>query len=445
MEISAEGFAGLWGSLFELVKYQASLSRIILDYLHEISNVFFYIILTFAAIISLGYVILSLYALLHRTKNTVYSFDEKRAPFVTIQIPTRNEIIALRCAKKCLGFDYPKDRYEILIGDDSDDPEVSRGLAEFARQHARVHVHKRAKNVGFKPGNLNNMLKHTRGEIIVIFDSDFEPGKDFLRRIVAPFIHDPEIAAVQSRWKFSNANHNLVTALGATTVNIFHHVFLPVMKPFQTCFLCGSAEAVRKSYLVEYGGWQSGTLTEDIEYTLRLHARNKKIIYLPTLTCKNEAPVTVMDLCKQQMRWGYGVISAYKEHWKKVITARDVGLPKRMLSFLGVFGYFVPVFIMLLTVAGFLVFITHRPEQIDFMKFAVLTARNVSLTLGLIVASTVALYKAKQFRLFPRMIAASLSVGLLVTYFVNVGIYKALTNKPMQWFLLKKSKTDIRG
>jgi cellulose synthase/poly-beta-1,6-N-acetylglucosamine synthase-like glycosyltransferase len=106
-------------------------------------------------------------------------------PFVTIQIPTFNEPVAIRCAEKCLEMDYPEDRFEIIIGDDSNDPKVSKLIDDFAKKHKKVKVVRRGTNFGFKAGNLNNMLKYSKGDIIVVFDSDFIPKKDFLKNTLA--------------------------------------------------------------------------------------------------------------------------------------------------------------------------------------------------------------------------------------------------------------------
>ncbi|MEK6827814.1 MAG: glycosyltransferase, partial [Nanoarchaeota archaeon] len=140
-------------------------------------------------------------------------------PFVTVQIPTFNELAAIRCAKNCLNFDYPKNKYEIIIGDDSNKPEISEKLQEFANEHDLIKIIKRKSNEGYKPGNLNNMLKNSKGDILVIFDSDFMPPENFLTRITQPFMKDKNIAGVQARWRLINANQNMITALGAAIVS----------------------------------------------------------------------------------------------------------------------------------------------------------------------------------------------------------------------------------
>jgi cellulose synthase/poly-beta-1,6-N-acetylglucosamine synthase-like glycosyltransferase len=419
--------------------------RPILDFLHPTFDNIFYVLLLAATIISLVYIFFSVKSIIKNYSYKEKNFDVSRAPSVTIQIPTRNEIIALRCARKCLSFDYPKEKYEILIGDDSNDVKISNEIDSFVSKHKdMVKVIRRDENIGFKPGNLNNMLKYSKGEVLVIFDSDFVPEKDFLKRIITPFIYDRNVAAVQAKWSFLNGSQNIVTVLASTIQQIVHYIFLPIMGKSEAAFICGSAEAVRRSYLEEYGGWRAGSLTEDIDYSLRMHSQNKKIVYLSELKCKNELPSTLKDLSKQQMRWAYGVVSAYKHHAINILFSK-LSFKSKSISFIMAFGYLTPIFILLLTSFGILSFITATPAPLDIPKFSIETIRNIILTAGLISASLVALLKSKEIRFFPKMLGAAFSVGFVITYYVNKGIFKALFNMPMQWYLLKKSqdyKTD---
>ncbi|PIN86090.1 hypothetical protein COV19_06355 [Candidatus Woesearchaeota archaeon CG10_big_fil_rev_8_21_14_0_10_44_13] len=413
--------------------------RPILDRLHLVFDKIFYFFLAIMIGLSIFYLILSIISLFPDRKNKERALSADNIPFVTIQIPTRNELIALRCAEKCLEFDYPKDKYEILIGDDSNDGEVSRKLREFADLHSMVSVIKRKENIGFKPGNLNNMLKRSNGEIIVIFDSDFTPEADFLKRIVAPMVHDKNVSAVQARWNFNNFSQNTVTVLSSTIVYVFHHIVLSFMDRFRSGSLCGSAEAVRKSDLIRLGGWRSGSLTEDVEYSLRLYKENKKIIYLAGLECYSEVPYKAKDLYKQQMRWAYGVVAAYISHSKDLVFSKTLSIKKKLLSFCAGFGYSLPIMIMSLFLFGLLSFVTDRPGPIDIPKFVSETGRNVLLTSGLIAASFVSLYKAKKLKYSFRMILASFSIGIVTTFYVNKGIFKSVMKRPMEWYLLNKN------
>jgi cellulose synthase/poly-beta-1,6-N-acetylglucosamine synthase-like glycosyltransferase len=436
---------GLFTMEPNFLRWYVTQGRLILDVFHNIFDSIFYVFLYIAIAFTTIYLILSLVVIISRKKNKEKPFVAGKSPFVTIQIPTRNEIIALRCAEKCLDFDYPKNKYEILIGDDSDKPEISQKLAEFAEKYENVRVIKREKNIGFKPGNLNNMLKHSNGEILVIFDSDFTPERDFLKRIVTPFIYDKSISVVQARWNFNNFNQNLVTVLASTIVYVFHHVSLSFLNIFGTGSLCGSAEAIKKKDLIELGRWTSGSLTEDIEYTLRLYKNNKKIVYLPTLQCYSDVPFIATDLYKQQMRWAYGVISSYRTHIKDIIFNKSLSIKKKMTSFCVGFGYLMPVLILLMFVFGTLSFFTNKPAPIDIPRFISNFGTNVLLTSGLIIASVFALYKEKKIKHSLKVLLASFSVGIITTYYVNKGIFKSLLRKPMQWYLLNKDINYTKG
>jgi len=426
------------------IAYNA-LGRPILDFLHVVFNNLFNLLLFIAVSLSVLYYVMSFYALPKSRKQNIGKINEEELPFVTVQIPTFNEPVAIRCAKSCLNFDYPKDKYEILIGDDSNKPKVSEKLQEFANEHDLVRVIKRQSNVGYKPGNLNNMLKYSKGELLVIFDSDFVPQSDFLPRIVVPFMKDKMVAGVQARWKLINSRQNLVSALGASIVSVCHYVTIPfTYNKRKITFLCGSAEAVRKDVVIKLGGWDNGNLTEDIEFSLRLLKEGYKIEYLSDLECDSELPYTLKDLYKQQMRWAYGVIHSWKKHFKSIVKSKHLSFMDRIyMGCVFCSGYFLTVLLAGLFITGTLSFVTHAPEAIQWSRFLSEFTRNVLLTSGLIFASIVALAKAKQIKLGVPVIISAFSFGLVVTYYVNVGIFKALVKVPMEWYMLKKHGNEL--
>ena len=419
--------------------------RKILDVLYAVFHNAFNVLLAIAILVSVLYFVMSLYMIFKKRKQKAEKSFQGKFPFVTVQIPTFNELAAIRCAASCLNFDYPKDKYEILIGDDSSNTEVSQKLKEFARERDLVKVIKRESNIGYKPGNLNNMLQYSRGEVIVIFDSDFVPPENFLSRIVQPFLKDKKIAGVQARWNLINSNQNMISVLGATIVSTCHHITIPFMFWRRNItFLCGSAEAVRKETLIKLGGWENGNLTEDIEYSLRLLENGYKIEYLDDLECDSEVPYTLKDLYKQQMRWAYGVIYSWKKHFKDLAKSKHLNLVDKLYMG-GIFcsGYLLSVLLAGLFITGTIAFITHAPGPIEWGKFFYELTRNILLTSGLIFSSVVALSKARKSKLTLPMIASSFSYGLVVTYFVNVGIFKAIAKTPMEWYMLNKQGNKI--
>jgi cellulose synthase/poly-beta-1,6-N-acetylglucosamine synthase-like glycosyltransferase len=425
------------------VEWYLGHSRTIIDWMHLGLQEMFLIALYITTAVSLVYILLSVMSFFSPRTKEQAPLKPKEAVPVTVHIPTRNELAALNCAEKCLEQDYPAHLLDVVIGDDSDDPEVSRKLREFASKHKRVQVVARKTNTGYKPGNLNNMLKHTKGELVVVFDSDFLPGPDFVRRLVTPMIRDQNLQGVQSRWKPINTQANITTALASAINETFHQLAMPVMnRYFGTVVFCGSAEAVRVSTLKKLGGWKSGSFTEDIEYSLRLLKNGHKIAYLYDVTCELELPHTPKDLYKQQMRWAYGVISSIVEHLPDMLRG-SAKSAKKTGAALGVtvlmwLGYLLSTMLLALITLGTLAFITHPIGPIDFQLFFSQTGWNILITSGLLVGTLVSFAKARQLKLYPRFLAAAFSVGIVTIYYVNKGIYRMLVGKDMQWYLLAK-------
>lgn len=414
-------------------------------YVYSISDNLFLIILIITIILSTVYYFVS-FAILVERKKKISIQEKEYAPFVTVQIPTYNELAAINCAKKCMEFDYPKDNYEILIGDDSNDSDISNKLMVFARGHSKITVVKRESNIGYKPGNLNNMLKYSKGEIITIFDSDFLPEKDFLRRIVRPFADDEKICAVQTRWSLIEPHRNLISSLSSTILAVVHHVVLPFSEKANAALLCGSAEAVRKDVLIKLGGWKAGSLTEDIEYSLRALNNGYKIKYLDDLECRGEVPYLPKDMYKQQMRWSYGVVSSYIEHGASILKNKTLGIKDKLaILFFPCSGYVLTLLLLLLFFTGTISFVTHPREPIDFVKFFFNTFRNILLTSGFVMASFVALLKLNQLKYFGKVIISLFSYGLIASVFVNLAILKAVFKKPMKWYMLNKIGNDLKS
>ncbi len=424
--------------------FYVTYSRLILDYMHFIFNSAFYVVLSVTVILTFMYLLMGIVLMFRKTKQREKPAPKSKLPFVTIQIPTFNELAALNCAKKCLNLDYPKNKFEILIGDDSSDKLVSKEINTFAKKHVRVKVTRRGSNIGFKPGNLNHMLKFTKGQYIVIFDSDFLPEKDFLKRIIAPFVHDESVSTVQARWITKNFSQNLVSIIGGTIPLLTHYLGMPFLNLIKgNTFIAGSAEAIKKSDLIEQGGWTSGSLTEDIEYSLRLTKAGKKMIYLENLHCECEAPFTIKDLGKQQKRWAYGVVSAIKKHFFNIIKNNRISFNNKFNMFLLLSGYVVTFLFFLLGVLGMLSIITHRPEAINWTKLVSETTLNILLTSGFLATMLIVLMLGNKAKESFKLILASFTVGMFVIFLVTEGIFKAILDRPMHWFMLTKKGNEF--
>ena len=371
-----------------------------------------------------------------------------QCPKVTVQIPTYNELAALNCARCCLDFDYPADRLQILIGDDSNRPEVSAAINEFARRNPRVEVSRRGNNQGFKSGNLNHMLQATRGDYILILDSDFLPARDFLRRLAAPVAADPALAGVQASWRVANARQNFSTLMGAGIINVIHVVILPLLKRTAgTGMFCGSAELVRKDLLVRHGGWTPGALTEDVDYSLRVMADGGRIGFLEDLTCACEAPHTPKDLFRQQMRWAYGVMRALMAHGGRLLVSRPARKRTKaaVVCFCG--GYLMVALMLLTTGLGVLqvalAWALASADGAGLLAGWGGSLLNFLLTCGMLVSSLCAGFVTGfGARSSGKLVVASFTIGFILLFFVGKGLAKALLGLPMHWFMLKKNGNE---
>jgi cellulose synthase/poly-beta-1,6-N-acetylglucosamine synthase-like glycosyltransferase len=255
-------------------------------------------------------------------------------PFVSVQVPTFNDPIAVRCVEKCMEFDYPRDRYEIVIVDDSTNPDTQVLLSKFALDNPGFikFIH-RTNREGFKPGALRNAMKITKGEIITIFDSDWVPKKDFLKKIVRPF-SDPKVAIVQTRQGFYNHKTNIITRFAAYTLMMYHTIVMPINNKVNCVFFCGTAGALRRKYVDEVGGWNQDSVTEDSELSVKLLMKGYRTVYLDYET-PSEVPDTFEAFLKQQTRWCYGNARVFFDNISNILFKRGLTIWQRlMISFI---------------------------------------------------------------------------------------------------------------
>jgi cellulose synthase/poly-beta-1,6-N-acetylglucosamine synthase-like glycosyltransferase len=248
----------------------------------------------------------------HRDKKPGPPPEIDEWPVVTIQLPIYNEMYVVdRLIDAVCRLDYPEGKLEIQVLDDSTDE--TRDIAELAvrRQAARgfdiKYLH-RTDRTGFKAGALEEAMKVSRGEFIAIFDADFVPPRDFLRKTV-PYFVDPKIAVVQARWGHLNPDYSLLTRVQAVLLD-GHFVLEHGGRNRAGCFFNfnGTAGVWRATAITDAGGWQHDTLTEDLDLSYRAQMRGWKFLFLPDVVTPAEIPVEMNAFKSQQHRWAKGSI-----------------------------------------------------------------------------------------------------------------------------------------
>lgn len=236
--------------------------------------------------------------------------DPAHYPFVTVQLPIFNELYVIeRLIDAVAAFDYPKDRFEIHILDDSNDETVEvtrKKVEEYQAKGFNIAQVQREVRQGYKAGALRDGMGEAKGEFIAIFDADFLPRPDFLK-LTIPHFKDPSIGVVQTRWEHINQDYSLITRLQALQLNV-HFTVEQVGRMSGNYMLQfnGTAGVWRRETIEDAGGWEADTLTEDLDLSIRAQIRGWKIHYLEEIGSPAELPVEMNSLKSQQFRWMKG-------------------------------------------------------------------------------------------------------------------------------------------
>ena len=247
-------------------------------------------------------------------------------PKVTVQLPMFNERhVAERIIEAVCALDYPRDRLQIQVLDDSNDDSagVARRCCErmAAAGHTVEYLH-RSEREGFKSGALAAGLKMASGKFIVIFDADFLPAADFLRQTIHYFT-DAKVGVVQAEWAHLNRADSWLTELQAMFLDGHFVVEQAVRSRRQRWFnFNGTAGVWRRSCIEEAGGWQHDTLTEDTDLSYRAQLKGWRFLYLPTVRCNAELPATMSAFLGQQHRWTKGLIQTAKKLLPRIIFSK---------------------------------------------------------------------------------------------------------------------------
>jgi len=248
-------------------------------------------------------------------------------PVVTVQLPVFNErYVVERLLDAVARLDYPRELLEIQVLDDSTDETTSliaQRLQPLQAQGYRiVHLH-RTHRGGFKAGALAEGLAVTRGEFIALFDADFVPPPDFLRQTLDYFT-DPRIGMVQARWGHLNRSDSLLTRAQALMLD-GHFLIEQVARSRGGCFFNfnGSAGVWRRQAIVEAGGWQPDTLSEDLDLSYRAQLRGWRFVYLRDVVVPAELPREIGSLKTQHHRWTKGSIQVAAKLLPAVLRSRQ--------------------------------------------------------------------------------------------------------------------------
>ena len=345
--------------------------------------VYFFCLVVLACYGGHRWYLLALY-LRYRRSGTPEPVPFAELPRLTVQLPIYNELhVVERLLEAVCALDYPHDRLEIQVLDDSTD-DTSRLVAELVdRQRALgldlAHV-RRTDRRGYKAGALAAGHLRAKGELIAIFDADFVPCRDFARRLVHHFT-DPSVGMVQARWGHLNPRYSALTRVQSIVLD-GHFLIEHTARHRSGRFFNfnGTAGIWRRTCIDDAGGWGHDTLTEDLDLSYRAQLRGWRFVYVPEHVAPAELPVEMSAFKTQQHRWAKGSIQTARKLLPRVWRSElplgtKIEATAHMTAYLG----YVPMLVLTAVVV-----------PAAFLRSELAASRMLAVDLPLFVATTLA-------------------------------------------------------
>lgn len=391
--------------------------------------------------------------LVRRQQNLALAATEEATPLpadadlprVLIQLPVFNERDVVDRLVDAVGrIDWPTDRLHIQLLDDSTDDSVEIGRAAVARLRRSgldaVSIH-RTDRTGYKAGALEHGLAQCDAPFIAIFDADFVPQADFLRKAIKPLLADPQLGLVQGRWEHLNRDQNLLTAAQALGID-GHFAIEQGARAWSGLFMNfnGTCGLWRREAIIAGGGWEHDTLTEDMDLSYRSQLHGWRCTYRLDLAVPGEIPASLSAWRSQQFRWAKGSIQTAIKLMPRVMAAKWP-MHAKLAAFFHMTHYSVHPLILLslFTAPPALLLAEHVPRWL--LMFGLL---------GFLVGAgaPLALYAASQFVLRGwgglrrlRVLPALAAIGTGIAISNSIAVWEALIGRQSAFVRTPKQGT----
>ncbi|MEM7344516.1 MAG: cellulose synthase family protein, partial [Chloroflexota bacterium] len=347
------------------------------------------------------------------------AINEDNLPAVTVQLPVFNETFVVeRLIDAVVKLDYPADRLQIQVLDDSTDASIDIALARvnhYQKQGVDITLIHRRDRTGFKAGALKNGLNSAKGEFVAIFDADFIPNADFLKETVPYLVADPNLGFVQTRWGHVNRDYSRLTAAQSIALD-GHFVIEQTARNRAGLFINfnGTEGVWRQACIEDAGGWQGDTISEDFDLSYRAELKGWQCLYLPHVVAPAEIPPQLAAFKRQQFRWAKGSIQCLKKLGWRILWSR-LSLGVKLEALIHLSSYLLHPFMTILAITTPIFVMTGASETIRFPL----------MYLSLLSLGPPVLFAVAQASLYPTgWLRRYKAMGLLV--FLGSGI--ALSN-----------------
>jgi cellulose synthase/poly-beta-1,6-N-acetylglucosamine synthase-like glycosyltransferase len=298
-------------------------------------------------------------------------------PKVTVQLPLFNErYVARRIIDAVAQLDYPRDRLHIQVLDDSIDDTtdlLAPRIAQLRAEGLRIDLIHRTNRQGYKAGALAEALPLTDGEFFAIFDADFIPAPDFLRKTVPYFKLGDDIGVVQARWGHLNANDNVLTRAQALAIDGHFGV-----EQFARCnsglifSFNGTCGLWRRACIESAGGWSADTLTEDFDLSFRAHMKGWHFYYVRDVMCPGELPAQMTSYKQQQTRWAKGSTQVMVKLTLPLLFSK-LGWRKKVMGVLQLFQYGIQLVILASLLLAPVMLLTNSLQGLPLAPLSILS------------------------------------------------------------------------
>src|SRR5918911_3387985 len=349
-------------------------------------------------------------------------------PTVTIQLPLYNEkYVASRLIDTICNMDYPKDKLEIQVLDDSDDDtvELIRSVIDEYKFKGFdiVHMH-RVDRSGYKAGALKEAMRYAKGEFVAIFDADFIPPAWFLKEAISHFFADPKLGFVQCKWGHVNEDYSALTEAQAVSLDL-HFLVEQKAKSLTHLYMNfnGTAGIWRTSCINDAGGWHTSTLVEDLDLSYRVQMKGWKCLFLEDVVVDAELPVQMNAAKRQQFRWAKGSIQLALKLLSDLVLHRGIPLETKVQAFIQLTRHIInPLFLVqflvfpMLLAMGFELYTVSWAPLISILMYVIMGPGGYLIIINKTWSGEKWREKAQQF-FFLMFYSTGLSVNNTVAVF----------------------------
>jgi len=295
-------------------------------------------------------------------------------PDVAVQLPLYNEQhVAARLLKAVVALDYPAEHLHIQILDDSSDSTTSI-IEGILRQYPHLNIShmRRVERTGYKAGALAAGLQQTQAEFVALFDADFIPPPDFLRRTVPYLSVDARLGVLQTRWGHLNATQNCLTRAQVLAVDA--HFVIEQQGRYAAGWLLpfnGTGGVWRVATIEDAGGWSDATLTEDLDLSLRAQIKGWRSLFLPDVVVPGELPPQIAAYRQQQVRWAKGSAQCLRRLLLPLWQA-ELSLGSRLMATQHLFQYMPQPLMLLLLLLTPPLLLTHHWQSLPLAPLGII-------------------------------------------------------------------------